>query len=485
VVANILFSKSGLEATFSMNHIALVNGKPKLLSLKDMIKYYVEHQKDVILRRSKHDIAMIKDRIHILEGYLKALADIDNVIVIIKNSPNAAIARTSLEAKYGFTTAQSKAILEMKLARLTGLEKASIENELADLSTQRDELQAIIDDENKLNNAFITEILEIKDKYNDERRTEITQVTVKKEDADIQYVQPEDVVVVITNAGNAKKIPAASFKVQNRNGKGIKNQDDVAMDTIKTNTVDTLMIFTSLGKVYRLLVDQIPTGTNASRGTSIKSLVKMEDHEEVIAISSLFRKTDAKYVIFVTKNGMFKKSKLEEYTSAKKSGIIGVKLREDDEIAAITFINEEDMLLITEQGMSIRFKTDSIGSVGRAALGVTGISLANEDKVVAALPIHKDSDDVAIFTRHGLAKKTPLTDYPIQGRAGKGTITYKPSDSTGTVVAASLIEDKDNMLIVGDHNSICISAKDIPKLAKNSMGNTMIKNNDIISIAKI
>lgn len=485
VIANQLFSKSKLEDTFSINHIALVNNEPKRLSLKEMIKYYVEHQEEVVLRRSKHDIAMVKNRIHILEGYIKALEDIDNVIAIIKKSPNAAEARAKLESKYDFSAEQSKAILEMRLSKLTNMEKVTIENELATLSNQKDELQAIIDSKDKLHEALKAELTEIRDRYSDPRKTEITQVHIKKEEEDIQFVQPEDVVVVVTNAGNVKKIPAASFKVQNRNGKGVKNQDDVVMDIIKTNTIDTLMIFTNLGKVYRLLVDHIPTGTNASRGVGIASLIKMEEHEEVVAISSLFRKTAAKYVVFVTESGMFKKSKLEDYTNIKKSGIVGVKLREGDKIASITFIDQEDMILVSEKGMSIRFKTDSVNPVGRTALGVIGINLSDGDRVVGALPINKESDSVAIFTENALAKKTPLKDYPIQGRAGKGTITYKPSDSTGLVVAIALVEDKDNILIVGDKNSICISAKDIPSLSKTSLGNAMIKGNKIISIAKI
>jgi DNA gyrase subunit A len=485
VMANILFKKTQLETTFSLNHTCLVDGEPKVLSLYDIIANYVAHQQEVILRRAKFELEKIDARIHILEGYLKALTDIDNVIAIIKGSRNSGEAREKLEAKYGFTQIQSKAILEMRLSKLTGLEKVEIENELAALDTERTELNSIINDKSKLNEVLTAELLEIKAKYNDDRRTEITQVIVKKEEVDIQFVQPEDVVVVITQAGNVKKIAAKSFKVQNRNGKGIKNQDDIIMDIISTNTIDTLMIFSSLGKVYRLIVDQVPTGTNASRGVSIKTLVKMEDHENPIAITSLYRQTSAKYVVFVTGQGMIKKTKLGEYLSTKRSGILGLKLKEDDAIAGITFIDNEQMLIVTEKGMSIRFGTEAIGAVGRAALGVIAIGLTEGDKVVAALPINKETDEVAIFTKYGLAKKTPLSEYPIQGRAGKGTITYKPTDSTGAVAAVALVDDTDNILVVGDKTSICVSSKEIPKLAKAAQGNVMIKGNDIISITKI
>lgn len=485
VVANILFSKTQLENTYSINHTCLVDGEPMVLGLKDIIMYYVKHQKEVILRRTKFELVKVEARIHILEGYLRALVDIDDVIAIIKASKNTSEAREKLEAKFGFSAIQSKAILDMKLSRLTSLEIKEIENELVDLVAEGKRLTAIIEDADKLNEILKTELIEIKTKYNDKRRTEITQVVSIKEEVDIQFVQPEEVVVTITNSGNVKKILAKSFKIQNRNGKGIKNHDDVVMDIISTNTVDTLMIFSSLGKVYRLIVDQVPTGTNAARGVSIKTLVKMEDHEEVVAITSLYRKTNAKYVVFVTKQGMIKKTKLEEYLSTKRSGIVGLKLREDDAIAGITFLDNEQMFVLTERGMCIRFESSTIGAVGRTALGVIAINLAAEDQVISALPINKSTDQVALFTRHGLAKKTPLSEYPIQGRAGKGTITYKPTDSTGLLVAAALIDDTDKILVVGDKTSICVLSTDIPKLAKAAQGNAMIKDNHIYSIAKI
>ena len=485
IIANILFSKSQLENTYSINHTCLVNGEPKVLSLRDLIFYYVEHQKEVILRRTNFDLVKVEARIHILEGYLKALVDIDRVIAMIKASKSSSEARVKIEEAFGFSVIQSKAILDMKLSKLTNLETQEIEEELVSLNAKCAELKAIIADKDKLNEILKSELIEIKTKYNDERKTEITQVNPVKEAIDVQFVQPEEVVVTITNAGNVKKILKSSFKIQHRNGKGIKNQDDIAMNIISTNTVDTLMIFSSLGKVYRLLVDQIPTATNAARGISIKTLVKMEDHEDTVAITSLYRTTSAKFVVFVTEQGMFKKTKVEEYLTTKRSGILGVKLREDDKIAAITFLDEEQMFVLTEKGMCIRFESKTIGSVGRAALGVIAINLAEGDRVVSALPINKDTDDVALFTRHGLAKKSPLSEYPIQGRAGKGTITYKTTDSTGLLVAASLIDDTDKILIVGDKSSICVSSTDIPKLAKAAQGNAMIKDNHIYSIAKI
>ena len=485
VIANHLFRLSALEDTYSLNHTAIVNKSPKVLNLKELIEVYIDHQVEVITRRTQFDLRKIDARLHIIEGLLKALEDIDNVIALIKASNNVQTAIEGLMKKYSLSEIQAKAIVEMKLRKLTGLEKVELEQENKELVEEANHLKSILGSTEVLNSVLIDELNEIKSNYGDARKTDITNVIVKADEKDIQYVQPEEVVVVMTKAGNVKKIPAKSFKVQNRNGKGVKNQDDIILDVIRTNTIDTLMVFTALGKMYRLVVDQVPTGTNSSRGVAIHTLVKMEEHDKAIAITSLKRKTDAEFVVSVSEQGMIKKTKLEEYMKAKKSGIAAVGLREGDSIANIVFIKDEQLILVSEKGMSIRFKTDNIGSVGRTAIGVRGMKIAEGDRVVAALPINKDTDELAIFSQYGMAKRTPLKEYPIQGRDGKGTITYKPNDTTGVVVSAALVEDKDNVLVVGDQTSICISAKDIPSLGKASLGNIMIKGNNVMSVTKI
>ena len=485
VMANHLFRLSALEDTYSLNHTAIVNKSPKVLNLKELIEVYIDHQVEVITRRTQFDLRKIDARLHIIEGLLKALEDIDNVIALIKASNNVQTAIEGLMKKYSLSEIQAKAIVEMKLRKLTGLEKVELEQENKELVEEANHLKSILGSTEVLNSVLIDELNEIKSNYGDARKTDITNVIVKADEKDIQYVQPEEVVVVMTKAGNVKKIPAKSFKVQNRNGKGVKNQDDIILDVIRTNTIDTLMVFTALGKMYRLVVDQVPTGTNSSRGVAIHTLVKMEEHDKAIAITSLKRKTDAEFVVSVSEQGMIKKTKLEEYMKAKKSGIAAVGLREGDSIANIVFIKDEQLILVSEKGMSIRFKTDNIGSVGRTAIGVRGMKIAEGDRVVAALPINKDTDELAIFSQYGMAKRTPLKEYPIQGRDGKGTITYKPNDTTGVVVSAALVEDKDNVLVVGDQTSICISAKDIPSLGKASLGNIMIKGNNVMSVTKI
>ena len=485
VIANHLFRLSALEDTYSLNHTAIVNKSPKVLNLKELIEVYIDHQVEVITRRTQFDLRKIDARLHIIEGLLKALEDIDNVIALIKASNNVQVAIEGLMKKYSLSEIQAKAIVEMKLRKLTGLEKVELEQENKELVEEANHLKSILGSTEVLNSVLIDELNEIKSNYGDARKTDVTNVIVKADEKDIQYVQPEEVVVVMTKAGNVKKIPAKSFKVQNRNGKGVKNQDDIILDVIRTNTIDTLMVFTALGKMYRLVVDQVPTGTNSSRGVAIHTLVKMEEHDKAIAITSLKRKTDAEFVVSVSEQGMIKKTKLEEYMKAKKSGIAAVGLREGDSIANIVFIKDEQLILVSEKGMSIRFKTDNIGSVGRTAIGVRGMKIAEGDRVVAALPINKDTDELAIFSQYGMAKRTSLKEYPIQGRDGKGTITYKPNDTTGVVVSAALVEDKDNVLVVGDQTSICISAKDIPSLGKASLGNIMIKGNNVMSVTKI
>lgn len=485
VIANHLFRLSALEDTYSLNHTAIVNKSPKVLNLKELIEVYIDHQVEVITRRTQFDLRKIDARLHIIEGLLKALEDIDNVIALIKASNNVQVAIEGLMKKYSLSEIQAKAIVEMKLRKLTGLEKVELEQENKELVEEANHLKSILGSTEVLNSVLIDELNEIKSNYGDARKTDVTNIIVKADEKDIQYVQPEEVVVVMTKAGNVKKIPAKSFKVQNRNGKGVKNQDDIILDVIRTNTIDTLMVFTALGKMYRLVVDQVPTGTNSSRGVAIHTLVKMEEHDKAIAITSLKRKTDAEFVVSVSEQGMIKKTKLEEYMKAKKSGIAAVGLREGDSIANIVFIKDEQLILVSEKGMSIRFKTDNIGSVGRTAIGVRGMKIAEGDRVVAALPISKDTDELAIFSQYGMAKRTSLKEYPIQGRDGKGTITYKPNDTTGVVVSAALVEDKDNVLVVGDQTSICISAKDIPSLGKASLGNIMIKGNNVMSVTKI
>lgn len=478
-----LFKFSRLEDTYSFNQVALVNKEPRLLNLKQLLEIYIDHQKDVLLRKTQYEADKIKAKIHILEGLLIALEDIDNVIALIKSSESAAAAKVKLMSQYNLSEAQAKAILDMKLSKLAKLEKIELENEKKELANELERLNVI------LNNP-IPELINlfkyIKTTYGDERRTTITQVTVAKEDKEIEFVEPEKCVVIMTEGGLVKRIPSTSFRTQKRNGKGVKTQDDITHAVIRTNTIDSLMIFTNKGKMYRLLVNDIPVGTNISKGQSIKSLIAMDMDEEPAVIYSIYRDTDAQFVLFVTKNGLVKKTTLDEYIKTKKkTGIAAITLKDDDELAAVNLIKDEQLILVTANGMSIRFDSKEISPTSRTTSGVKGITLSNDDTIIAALPIRNLNDQVAIFSHNGLSKKFNLTELPIQKRAGKGLLCYKPTDSTGGVAAAALVADEDNILILGDKSSICIEATEIPALGRASIGNQVIKNSKILSVSKV
>ena len=478
-----LFKLTRLEDTYSFNQVALVDKKPQLLNIKQLLEIYINHQKDVLLRKTKYEADKVADRIHILEGLLKALEDIDNVIALIKRSESAAAAKIALMAAYKLSEAQAKAILDMKLAKLAKLEKVEIEKEKAELETELARLKAIL--ENPIP-EMIKGFQELKSKYGDARRSTITQVATTKEEKEIEFVEPEKCVVIMTEGGLVKRIPSTSFRTQKRNGKGVKTQDDITHAVIRTNTIDSLMIFSNKGKMYRLLVNDIPVGTNVSKGQSVKSLINMETDEEPAVMYSIYRDTNAQYVLFVTKNGLVKKTALDEYVKTKKkTGIAAISIKEGDELAAVSLIKDEQLILISKNGMAIRFDSKEITPTSRNTAGVKGINLADDDEVIGAQVVRSTTDRLAIFSQTGLTKKFGLEELPLQKRAGKGLMCYKPTPSTGKVAAAALVEDGDNVLIIGDKTSICIEASEIPALSRPSVGNIVIKNSKILSVSKV
>ena len=478
-----LFKNTRLEDTYSINQVALVNKKPELLNLKRLLEIYNEHQKDVLIRKTNFEAEKIRARIHILDGLLIALEDIDNVIALIKKSESAAAAKVNLSNQYNLSEAQAKAILDMKLAKLAKLEKVEIQEEKNNLVKELDHLNNILANPiPEMKNIYT----EIEKNYGDERRSTITQVAITKEEKEIEFVEPEKCVVVMTEGGSIKRIPTSSFRTQKKNGKGIKSQDDITSCVLRTNTIDNLMIFSDKGIMYRLLVDNIPVGTNTSVGQSIKSLVNMAVDENPATMYSIYRDTNAKYVLFTTKNGLVKKTTLDEYIKTKKkTGIAAIALRENDRLASVSLIDNEPILLLTKNGYIIRFNSSEITPTSRSTYGIKGITLSEGDEVVMALPIRHDTDNLAVFTTGGMGKKVPLTEITIQKRGGKGLYIYKPTASTGNVISASLIDDNDNLLISGNSASICISAKDIPVLGRTSIGNQMIKSGSIKSVTKV
>lgn len=478
-----LFKNTRLEDTYSINQVALVNKKPEVLNLKRLLEIYNEHQKDVLIRKTNFEAEKIRARIHILDGLLIALEDIDNVIALIKKSESAAAAKVNLINQYNLSEAQAKAILDMKLAKLAKLEKVEIQEEKNNLVKELDHLNNILANPiPEMKNIYT----EIEKNYGDERRSTITQVAITKEEKEIEFVEPEKCVVVMTEGGSIKRIPTSSFRTQKKNGKGIKSQDDITSCVLRTNTIDNLMIFSDKGIMYRLLVDNIPVGTNTSIGQSIKSLVNMAVDENPATMYSIYRDTNAKYVLFTTKNGLVKKTTLDEYIKTKKkTGIAAIALRENDGLASVSLIDNEPILLLTKNGYIIRFNSSEITPTSRSTYGIKGITLSEGDEVVMALPIRHDTDNLAVFTTGGMGKKVPLTEITIQKRGGKGLYIYKPTASTGNVISASLIDDNDNLLISGNSASICISAKDIPVLGRTSIGNQMIKSGSIKSVTKV
>lgn len=481
-----LFAKTNLQNSISYNQVALIDKTPVELNLKDCIEVYIKHNIKCIVREAEFDRKKALDRLEIVEGLLKALEDIDKIIALIKSSESASAAGVLLRHKYLLSEKQVKAILDMKLAKLAKLEKIELQQEKAELHKTIEELDALINNPNIQQSELRVRLSEIVRKFGDARRTQITQIDIKPEEKEIAEVVPEDCVVILTQTGDIKRVPSKSFRVQRKNGKGVKTEDDAILSTIATNTVDVLMAFTDKGKMYRLLVDNIPVGTNASKGVRIGTLINIEPGEKVIATTSLHRNTNAEYVLFITKQGLVKKTLLEEYTKVKRStGIAAIKIKDGDSIANVTFVKDEDLVLVTKKGMAIHFATKDITPIGRVTAGVKGIKLGEDDEIIIGLPINHKTDSLGVFSENGLAKKVPLNELSIQTRGGKGMIIYKPCAATGELVGAAMLSDEDNVLLVGRPNSICIAATDVPEMGRTSMGNSMVKNSKIISAVKL
>ena len=486
-VLNKLYAKTDLQKTFNANQYALVGKTPKFLTYKEYLDIFLNHNYECIKREFEFDLDKSQKRLELVIGLIKALEDIDNIINLIKSSESSSDAIKNLISKYQFTESQAKGIVDMKLGRLAKLEKVALNKEKEELTSNIEEYQQIINSEEKRKELYLERFNNFVKKFPNPQKTEIIQITEPtKEDKEIEFVEPEKCVVVLTESGLVKRVPTFVFKVQKRNGKGIKTQDDITSMVIRTNTVDSLMIFTTKGKMYRLLVNDIPEGTNTTKGQSIKSLVMMETDEFPTVIYSIYRDTDAKFVLFTTKNGVVKKTPLDEYIKTqKKTGIAAINIREDDELVSVNLIKDENILFVTSNGYGMRIKSEDISISSRIAIGYKGIALGEGDKVITALPIRDNNDYLALFTSNGLGKKYPVSECPTQNRAGRGLIYYKPTDSTGNVVAAALVSDEDSVLICGNKTSLCISAEEIPSLGRTSIGNQIIKGSSIVSVSKV
>ena len=485
VIANKLFAKTNLQTSFSYNQVALINKTPTEVNLKDCIKIYLNHNIECLIKECDFDLKKAEARLEIVEGLLKALQDIDIIIAFIKKSASSAAAKDGLISEFGFTEPQAKSIVAMRLGSLAKLEGVELNDEKAKLNETIDDLNRILGSETEQLNVILGRLDDLVKKYGDARRTELTQIEVPKEEKEIAEVIPEDVVVMLSQTGDIKRIPKTSFRTQRKGGKGVKTADDAIMATIRTNTIDALLLFTNKGKMYRIIVDNIPIGTNVSKGSNVSTLINLENDEKVIAITNLARGNENKYVVFITKNGLFKKTSIEEYTKTKRStGIAAINLKDGDSIANIELMNDEDMIIITKKGYSIHFETKEIAAIGRVTAGVKAIKLTDDDEVLVGLPIRDKKETVAVFSSFGNAKKTNIDEFPLQARAGKGVVAYKVSPATGNVVGAAMINNEDNILLVGK-TSICVTATDIPQLGRAATGNIMIKGSGIGNIAKL
>lgn len=480
-IISTVFAETSLQTSFSYNQVALVDGEPKLLNLKDCIEVYVKHNLSCIIKEYNFNLNKAKARLHIVEGLFKALEDIENIISTIRSSDTTVNAKKALQEKYGFSEEQAKAITDMKLGKLASLEKVEIENERAELLSTIENIMEILNSRDK-QIAMLRERLDtIVKKYGDDRITELAQIAIEKKQKEPIVVEPKDCVIIITSKNTIKRIDAKSFKPQKRNTTGVKTGSDMIIFSQKTNTQDVLMVFTSKGKMYRLLVDNIPEGTNASAGAPLSSLIEFEDGEKPMAFTTLSADNDKKFIFFATKKGIIKKVPLEEYNSLKRTGVTAIKFKEGDELAAVTFINQEEMMLVTKNGMSIRFAAAGMPISSRIAQGVKGMNVAEDDQIIAALPISNPASYLAIVSIDGLGKRTELKEFTIQNRGGKGLSCYK-----NPIAGAELVVDDDMLLISGDKTSIVVKATELPILNRTSLGNIMLKNNEkVISIAKI
>ena len=477
---NKLFALTDLQTSLSFNMNYIVNGTPKLCSIKDLIKAYVIHQNNVMINIAKTDLAKAETRKHTLEGLLIAIKDIDTAIQLIKESLDKDEARQKLISHFNITEVQANAILDMKLAKLTKLDKDDLLKELEELRQAILKYQKIINEQDYRNSLLIEKVTWLRDKYGDDRRTKIMQIeNTPKEEKEIINVEPEKCVVITTASGNIKRIPISSFRIQKRNGKGVKTQDDITDTIIRTNTIDSLLIFSNKGNVYRLLVNDIPEGTNTSKGQPITSLIKMLHGEKPTIIYSAYRDTDAEYIFFVTKRGLAKKTSIKEYTSIKKkNGTIAIKLKEDDEIAAVALIKNESIILTSSGGNCIHFNSKEVAASGRVTMGVKAMTLKENEEIECMAVVREPTDNLAVFAPNGIARQIPLKEFPIQKRAGKGI-------KIGEVIDVTLIAPGDILLVSGQKKNICITANDIPVLSRMAQGNQIIKNDRIISVSKI
>ena len=473
VLLNQLFKHTQLQDTFGVIMLALVDNQPKVLNLKEMLSYYLDHQKDVVTRRTKYELNKAKERAHILEGLLKALDVIDEVIRIIRSSKSVAEAKAGLIESFAFSEAQAQAIVDMRLRALTGLEREKLQAEYDELEKKIAEYEAILADEKVLLGVIRKEITLIRDKYGDERRTSIE---IDAEDfSDEALIPRKDTIITFSRLGYIKRMTLDNFHSQNRGGKGIKGMnvldEDMINDMFMTSTHNYIMFFTNRGRVYRLKGYEIPEAGRTARGVNIINLLQLQPEEKITAIIPVEEAEDRPYLMMATRKGIIKKTNFSEYQNIRKSGLAAITLRDGDELIEVKQVGkEDDIFLITKEGQCIRFSSDNVREIGRVSIGVIGIQLGDSDEVIG-MQISSEGEDLLVVSEKGMGKRTPIPEFTVQNRGGKGLRCYKITEKTGYVVGAKIVSaDEEIMMITTEGIVIRMKSDTISVIGRNTSG---------------
>ena len=490
IVLNHLYKHTQLQDTFGVIMLSLVDNQPRVLNLYEMLNYYLIHQEDVVTRRIKYDLNKAEERAHILQGLMIALDNIDEVIKIIRGSRTTQIAKDSLMERFELTDAQAQAIVDMRLRALTGLEREKLENELRELEIKIAELKAILADEKKLLGVIREEILVIRDKYGDDRRTSIG---YDEDDISVEDLIPnENTVIARTNLGYIKRMTVDNFKSQNRGGKGIKGMqtidDDYIVDLLMTSTHHYLMFLTNMGKAYRLKAYQIPEAGRTARGTAIINLMQLQPGEKISAVIPVKEFSDRKFLFMTTKNGIVKKTPLIDFANMRKTGLQAINLKDDDELIEVkTTNNNRDIFLVTKYGMCIRFNEKDVRKTGRTSMGVIGMNLEPGDEIVG-MQMNNQGDSLLIVSENGLGKRTSIDEFKLQKRGGKGVRCYRINDKTGYVVGVKAVnDDHEIMMITNEGIIIQFKVNTVTEIGRNTFGVKLINidKDENIKVAKI
>ncbi|WP_026678443.1 DNA gyrase subunit A [Fictibacillus gelatini] len=488
VLLNNLYKHTALQTSFGINMLALVDGQPKVLNLKECLHHYLKHQQVVIRRRTEFDLRKAEARAHILEGLRIALDHIDEIIALIRSSRTTDIAREGLMENFSLTYEQAQAILEMRLQRLTGLERDKIENEYNELVKLIAELKAILADEEKVLEIIRTELIEIKERYSDERRTTITVGFNAIEDEDL--IPRSNVVITLTNKGYIKRLPISTYRSQRRGGRGIQgmgtNEDDFVEHLFTTNSHNTLLFFTNKGKVYRLKGYEVPEMSRTAKGIPIINLLQIEKEETISAVIPVEEFDESSYLNFMTKQGITKRSPLSSFTNIRKGGLFAINLREDDELIEVKLTDgTKDIIVGTSHGLAIRYHETDVRSMGRSATGVKAITLSDDDFVIG-MAVLDESLDVLIVTKKGYGKRTPMDEYRLQSRGGKGIKTCHITDKNGPVVALKAVTDEEDLMVItADGILIRMNISGISTMGRNTQGVKLISMSEGNQVATV